>query len=167
MRLYYSIALSTLLAGGVSAQQKEPLHALDRLVGTWEAQDSAGVRKGEVITMSYRWGKHRKSFQYDIARVSSDKTTPTHEGMSWWDPVKQRIVFSEVDNYGNLASGAFSVAGEGLTIEEVLTLADGRAIEVRGEIVFHGVDAFTFHAATRKGEDWVPAVQLRYRRIGD
>ena len=161
-----------LSAATVAAQARTDAdEALEQLAwaigGKWIAEIKGPDDKPLTVEATFEWAGHRKAIKYAVAFKSGDKSATNYEGVYYWHPKKKQLAMLQIDRQGNVNESLLTREGDHFKQRNSVTMADGTKREQRAEFIREGDDAFAFKAFVPKGDDWVEAVALKYKRVRD
>lgn len=153
------------VAGAADPAPANPLEAMSWVVGgTWVTETTDPEGRPVSIEFECRWGHTGRSILYTIEAVSGGTSRPTHEGIYWWDPVKERIASLQVTAGGDVTEATVTVEEGRIAQENLLARADGTTQRQRAEAIRKEQDTFVFSASVPKAGAWTEAVRFEYRR---
>jgi hypothetical protein len=162
------VAVLSSFAGAAPAAEPpadHPLAALSWFVGgTWVAERTAPDGQPFRVETAFQWAEHGKSLKYVIHLTAGGETVTQYEGMYYWHPGTRQLRMIQIDRNGNVTESVIKVDGATIEQENQATRVDGTTAPQKVRIVRDGDDAFSFTAQIKRGEEWVDAVALTYKR---
>ncbi|MGH9863204.1 MAG: DUF6265 family protein [Candidatus Acidiferrales bacterium] len=139
----------------VGAAPADPLAPLGPLVGRWRGQIKL-VNGGTIEALNvWEWGNQRKTVHFRAYGVAEGRERLFYEGIYYWHPGQQKIVFREVSLNGGVNEG--SVTPQGDTLHLAWTeYESGGPTEFREDLRLAG-DHYTSRAQKKTAEGWEPA----------
>ncbi len=139
----------------IGAAPADPLAPLAPLVGRWRGQIKL-VNGGTIEALNvWEWGNQRKTVHFRAYGVVEGRENLFYEGLYYWHPSQQKIVFREVSLNGGVNEG--SVTPEGDTLHLAWTEYEaGGPTEFREDLRLAG-DHYTSRAQRKTANGWEPA----------
>jgi hypothetical protein len=165
--LFFAVSgVAAVVAANTAHAQTSPLDPVSWLVGgEWVSE--LNPPKGDPITvrMTVEWTAHKQALKYTIYFKTKDAEFPQYDGLYYWHPGAKEIRLLQTDRGGGLTEAVITVADGKWSQKNVHTAKDGKKSDQRAEMTREGNDAFHFRAFVPKGDEWIEALNVKYKRV--
>ena len=121
------------------------LERLEWMVGTWEAQESAGT-----ATTTCRWTKNRNFLMRTFRIVTADELELEGTQVIGWDPIRKQIRSWMFDSEGGFGGGWWNGDEQRWTVKTSQVLAGGKRAAAINVMTQVDEDKFTWRSINRE-----------------
>jgi hypothetical protein len=114
------------------------------------------------IHARFTWSENRQAIRISNQFVIDGKPTPYIDGLYFWNPEKQAIMFLYCDSKGSLYEGTVRPEGNTLVHEFQETHPDGKIDPLLARVTPHGTESWDNAIFARKESALTPLVQVQY-----
>ena len=161
------LPLSLLFAAAEESPAKAPASPLAPVAfftaHEWDAKlpDSPEGKKMSIHAR-FTWAENRQAIRISNQFVIDGKPTPYIDGLYFWNPEKQAIMFLYCDAKGSLYEGMVRPEGDKLVHEFQEIHPDGKIDALVARVTPHGTESWNNAIFARKEGALTPLVQVQY-----
>jgi hypothetical protein len=168
MRTWLLAVLALAISSIGLAQTPAPNEHLKPIV--WMAGNWEGIEKGTngdlKVLLSAKLSPNGQALLFHVDLEKDGKKRPKYEGMYYWHPGKNEIVITQINEQANLAEGTYTPVGNSEADQYVKVMTGETNFELKSHYVVEK-DSLHFVGQFRPAgkTDWIPAVDVFYRRV--